>query len=141
DSDILEEAAKFRALRRIWTRRAQERYALREDEVVVPSVQTYTAGWTLTAQEPLNNIVRITMQVIASVLGGVDYVATCSYDEAIATPTVEALRVALRTQQIVAYESGLARVADPLGGSYYIESLTNQIEDAVLARLEENDGL
>jgi methylmalonyl-CoA mutase N-terminal domain/subunit len=103
------------------------RYGLDEGECVMPSIQTYSAGYTLTAQQPMNNIVRIAMQVISSVLGGVDYVATCSYDEAISTPTKQALMMALRTQQIIAYESGLPSVADPLGGSYYVEWLTAEI--------------
>jgi methylmalonyl-CoA mutase N-terminal domain/subunit len=137
DNDVLEEVAKFRALRRIWAARTARRYGLNAEQVSVPSVQIYTAGYTLTAQDPLNNVVRIAMQVMASVMGGVDYVATSSYDEAISTPTLQALRVALHTQQIVAFESGLARVADPLGGSYYVESLTSRIAAAVESLLDE----
>jgi len=137
DSDILEEASKFRALRRCWSERMARRYGLLESEVICPSVQIYTAGYTLTAQEPLNNIVRIALQVAAAALGGVDYVATCSFDEAIATPTMQALEVALRTQQIVAYESGLAAVADPLGGSYYVEWLTTELSRRVQGLLED----
>jgi methylmalonyl-CoA mutase N-terminal domain/subunit len=127
DNEIMEEAAKFRALRQLWAHQLMHRYGLDEGECVMPSIQTYSAGYTLTAQQPMNNIVRIAMQVISSVLGGVDYVATCSYDEAISTPTKQALMMALRTQQIIAYESGLPSVADPLGGSYYVEWLTAEI--------------
>jgi methylmalonyl-CoA mutase, N-terminal domain len=127
DNEIMEEAAKFRALRQLWAHQMTNRYGLDEGECVMPSIQTYSAGYTLTAQQPMNNIVRIAMQVISSVLGGVDYVATCSYDEAISTPTKQALIMALRTQQIIAYESGLPNVADPLGGSYYVEWLTAEI--------------
>ena len=143
DSEILEEAAKFRALRRCWSERMVSRYGMLASEVICPSVQIYTAGYTLTAQEPLNNIVRIALQVAAAALGGVDYVATCSYDEAIATPTMDALDVALATQQIVAYESGLATVSDPLGGSYYVEALTKTLIDRVdrlLGEIYESGG-
>lgn len=128
DNELMEEAAKFRALRRLWARRLANRYAMEPDSVIMPVIQTYSAGYTLTAQQPLNNIVRIAMQVIASVLGGADYIATCSYDEAISTPTIEALTVALRTQQIVAFESGLSKVVDVLGGSYHLEWLTAEVE-------------
>jgi methylmalonyl-CoA mutase N-terminal domain/subunit len=143
DNEILEEAAKFRVLRRLWSRRVASRYLIPVDELTMPHIQTYSAGYTLTAQQPMNNIVRIAMQVVASALGGVDYIATCSYDEAISTPTVEALQVALRTQQIVAYESGLASVVDPLGGSYFVESLTTELEkrsSAVLDDIYEQGG-
>jgi methylmalonyl-CoA mutase, N-terminal domain len=137
DNEILEEAAKFRALRRLCSRRFVARYGLSPDEMTMPHVQTYSGGYTLTAQQPMNNIVRIAMQVVASVLGGVDYIATCSYDEAISTPTVEALQVALRTQQIVAHESGLSKVADPLGGSYFVEWLTDEMERRCAAMVED----
>ena len=128
DNEVMEEAAKFRALRRLWARRVVSRYGVAEEAMVMPVVQTYSAGYTLTAQQPLNNIVRIAMQVIASVMGGADYIATCSYDEAISTPTMEALTVALRTQQIIAFESGLSKVVDVLGGSYHVEWLTTELE-------------
>jgi methylmalonyl-CoA mutase N-terminal domain/subunit len=137
DNEILEEASKFRALRRLWSRRVVERYRIPTDEVTMPHIQTYSAGYTMTAQQPMNNIVRIAMQVVAAALGGVDFIGTCSYDEAISTPTVEALQVALRTQQIVAHESGLATVVDPLGGSYFVESLTTELETRSIAVLDE----
>jgi methylmalonyl-CoA mutase N-terminal domain/subunit len=141
--DIFEEVAKYRAARRIWSDMMRNEYGAQKEESCALNLFVYTLGSALTAQEPLNNIVRVTCEALAAVLGGVQTLATSSYDEALGLPSEEAVRVALRTQQILAYESGAARTADPLGGSYFVESLTDRIEAAVheyMARIEEQGG-
>ncbi|MBP2650464.1 MAG: scpA 1 [Firmicutes bacterium] len=127
-NNVLEEVAKFRASRRVWAKVMKERFGACNPKSLMLRVHTQTAGSMLTAQQPENNIVRVALQTVAAVLGGTQSLHTNSKDEALALPTEDAVRVALRTQQIVAYESGLADVVDPLAGSYYIEALTNKIE-------------
>lgn len=127
-NNVLEEVAKFRASRRVWAKVMKERFGAKNPKSWMLRVHTQTAGSTLTAQQPDNNVVRVTLQTAAAVLGGTQSLHTNSKDEALALPTEDSVRVALRTQQIVAYESGLADTVDPLAGSYYIEALTNKIE-------------
>jgi methylmalonyl-CoA mutase N-terminal domain/subunit len=127
-SNFLEEVAKFRAARRMWARIMREHFKARNPKSWMLRFHTQTAGSTLTAQQPENNIVRTAIQAMAAVLGGTQSLHTNSYDEALALPTEQAARIALRTQQIIAYESGAPQTIDPLAGSYYIESLTNEIE-------------
>jgi methylmalonyl-CoA mutase N-terminal domain/subunit len=129
--DIFEEASKFRATRRIWARLLHERYGIPKDIAGVNMV-SYTLGGQLPAQEPLNNAVRVAYQALAAVLGGVQTLATSSYDEALGLPTPEAVHLALRTQQILGYESGATKVVDPLAGSYYVEDLTDRLETEAL---------
>ncbi|KJS15485.1 MAG: methylmalonyl-CoA mutase [Peptococcaceae bacterium BRH_c4b] len=139
--DFIEEIAKFRAVRRIWARLMKERYQAGHPESMKLSIFAYTCGGTLTAQQPLNNIVRVTIEALGAVLGGVQTLATSSYDEAFAIPTEEAVTVALRTQQIIAYESGAANTADPLGGSYVLEQLTKEIEKRVFEEISKIDNM
>jgi len=127
-SDFLEEVAKFRAARRMWARIMREFFKAKNPKSWMLRFHTQTAGSTLTAQQPENNIVRTALQAMAAVLGGTQSLHTNSYDEALALPTESAARIALRTQQIVAYESGVPQTIDPLAGSYYIETLTNEVE-------------
>ena len=127
-SNFLEEVAKFRAARRMWARIMREDFKARNPKSWMLRFHTQTAGSTLTAQQPENNIVRTAIQAMAAVLGGTQSLHTNSYDEALALPTEQAARIALRTQQIIAYESGVPQTIDPLAGSYYIEALTNEIE-------------
>ncbi|MFB3093984.1 MAG: methylmalonyl-CoA mutase family protein, partial [Dehalococcoidia bacterium] len=127
-NSFLEEIAKYRALRRIWAKIMRERYSAKDPRSWTLRTHVQTGGATLTAQQPELNIVRATLQALASVVGGVQSLALSCYDEALALPTEEAQRIAVRTQQIIAYESGVTDTADPLGGSYYIESLTNELE-------------
>ena len=127
-NNVLEEVAKFRASRRLWARILKDRFGAKKDKSMKLRVHTQTAGSMLTAQQVDNNIVRVALQTAAAVLGGTQSLHTNSRDEALALPTTESVQIALRTQQIVAYESGLADVVDPLGGSYYVETLTDQIE-------------
>jgi methylmalonyl-CoA mutase N-terminal domain/subunit len=127
-NNVLEEVAKFRASRRVWAKVMKERFGATNPKSWMLRVHTQTAGSMLTAQQPDNNVVRVALQTAAAVLGGTQSLHTNSKDEALALPTEDSVRVALRTQQIVAYESGLADVVDPLGGSYYVEALTNKIE-------------
>jgi methylmalonyl-CoA mutase N-terminal domain/subunit len=127
-NNFLEEVAKFRAARRMWARIMREHFKARNPRSWMLRFHTQTAGSTLTAQQPENNIVRTAIQAMAAVLGGTQSLHTNSYDEALALPTEQAARIALRTQQIIAYESGAAQTIDPLAGSYYIETLTNEIE-------------
>jgi methylmalonyl-CoA mutase N-terminal domain/subunit len=126
-SDLFEEAAKFRAARRLWARVMRERFQA-DDATCRLRFHTQTGGVTLQAQQPLNNVVRVTVQGLAAVLGGTQSLHTNGYDEALALPTEEAATLALRTQQIIAYESGVTRTVDPLAGSFYVESLTERIE-------------
>jgi methylmalonyl-CoA mutase N-terminal domain/subunit len=127
-NNFLEEVAKFRAARRMWARIMREHFKARNPKSWMLRFHTQTAGSTLTAQQPENNIVRTAIQALAAVMGGTQSLHTNSYDEALALPTEQAARIALRTQQVIAYESGAAQTIDPLAGSYYIESLTNEIE-------------
>ncbi len=136
-NSIFEEVAKFRAGRRIWANVLAERYGAESDASRRMKFHTQTAGQSLTAQQPLNNVVRTTIQALAAVLGGTQSLHTNSYDEALALPSEEAVRVALRTQQIIAEESGAADIVDPMGGSFAIESLTDEMEAEVMAYLEE----
>ena len=136
-NSIFEEVAKFRAARRIYARVMDEWYDAERPESKRLKFHTQTAGQSLTAQQPLNNIVRVTIQALAGVLGGTQSLHTNSYDEALALPGEEAVRVALRSQQIIAEESGAADVIDPLGGSFFVESLTDEIEAETMAYLEE----
>jgi methylmalonyl-CoA mutase N-terminal domain/subunit len=141
--DFFEEIAKFRAARRIWAKIIQERYTAKKTESSMLRISAYTGGINLTAQQPLNNIVRVALMALAGVLGGVQNLSTSSYDEALSLPSEEAVTIALRTQQIIAYESGVINTVDPLGGSYYIEHLSSMIENdvtAVLQRVEELGG-
>ncbi len=135
-SDLFEEVAKFRAARRIWARLMRSRYDA-SDASCRLRFHTQTGGVTLTAQQPLNNVVRVTMQALAATLGGTQSLHTNGYDEALALPTADAATLALRTQQIVAYESGVANTVDPLAGSYFMESLTSELERRVMRLLAE----
>ncbi len=141
-NNFLEEVAKFRAARRIWARIMKETFKAKNPLSWKFRFHTQTSGVTLIAQEPENNVVRVTLQALAAVLGGTQSLHTNSRDEAMALPSQESVRIALRTQQILAFESGVADTVDPLGGSYYLESLTNQIEDNVNTYLQtiENMG-
>ncbi|HEV8597982.1 MAG TPA: methylmalonyl-CoA mutase family protein [Gemmatimonadales bacterium] len=139
-NDLFEEAAKFRAARRLWARVARERFGA-DDATCKLRFHTQTGGVTLAAQQPLNNVVRVAVQGLAATLGGTQSLHTNGYDEALALPSEEAATLALRTQQILAYESGLSRTVDPLAGSYYVESLTDRIERDALALLQEVDAL
>ncbi|WP_213698447.1 methylmalonyl-CoA mutase family protein [Acetomicrobium sp.] len=127
-NDFLEEIAKFRAARRLWAKIMRERFGVTNPNAQKLRFHTQTAGCTLTAQQPENNIIRVTIQALAAVLGGTQSLHTNSFDEALALPTEESVRIALRTQQIIAYESGVTNTVDPLAGSYYLEWLTNEIE-------------
>ena len=140
-NNFLEEVAKFRAARRMWARIMREHFKAKSPRSWMLRFHTQTAGSTLTAQQPENNIVRTALQALAAVLGGTQSLHTNSYDEALALPTEAAARIALRTQQIVAYESGVPQTIDPLAGSYYIETLTNEIETRANAYLEKIDTL
>src|SRR6202453_2271892 len=140
-NNFLEEVAKFRAARRMWARIMREHFKARNPKSWMLRFHTQTAGSTLTAQQPENNIVRTAIQALAAVLGGTQSLHTNSYDEALALPTEQAARIALRTQQIVAYESGVPQTVDPLAGSYYIETLTNEIEQRASEYLDKIDAL
>jgi methylmalonyl-CoA mutase, N-terminal domain len=126
--DFFEEIAKYRAARRIWARELRQTFGAKNERSWLMRFHTQTAGVSLTAQQPLNNIVRTTIEALAGVLGGTQSLHTNSYDEALALPTEEAVRIALRTQQVIAHESGVANTADPLGGSYFVEALTDEME-------------
>lgn len=140
-SDLFEEIAKFRAARRLWTRLMEERFLARKPTSQMLRFHAQTAGYTLTAQQVENNIVRVTLQALGAVLGGTQSLHTNSRDEALALPTEDSVRVALRTQQIIAHESGVCNTVDPLAGSYYIEDLTDRIEREALALIEEIDQM
>ena len=136
-NSVFEEVAKFRASRRIYSRLMEDWYGAEKDESKRLKFHTQTAGQSLTAQQPMNNIVRVTLQALAGVLGGTQSLHTNSYDEALALPSEEAVRVALRTQQIIAEESGVADIVDPLGGSFAVEKLTDEMEEEILEYIEE----
>jgi methylmalonyl-CoA mutase N-terminal domain/subunit len=139
-NDLFEEAAKFRAARRLWAKLARERFNA-DDQTCRLRFHTQTGGVTLQAQQPLNNVVRVTVQALAATLGGTQSLHTNGYDEALALPTAEAATLALRTQQILGFESGLSSTVDPLAGSWYVESLTDRIEAEALAIVKEVDQL
>jgi methylmalonyl-CoA mutase N-terminal domain/subunit len=140
-NNLLEEVAKFRAARRIWARVMKERFGAKDPKSQMLRFHTQTAGCTLTAQQPDNNIMRVTIQALAAVLGGTQSLHTNSRDEALALPTEDSVRIALRTQQVIAYESGAADSIDPLAGSFLVESLTDQIEKAALEYIDKIDSL
>jgi len=140
-NNIFEEAAKFRAARRIWAKIMKERFHAQNPQSMMLRFHTQTAGSTLTAQQPHNNVVRVTLQALAAALGGTQSLHTNSFDEAVSLPTEHAATLALRTQQIIAYESGAADVVDPLGGSYYVESLTDRLEAEARKLMEEVEHL
>jgi len=139
-SDFLEEIAKFRAARRLWSRLVQERFGAQNPRSCMLRFHTQTAGSSLTAQQPEINVVRVTLQALAAVLGGTQSLHTNSRDEALWLPTEESVRIALRTQQIIAHESGVANIVDPLAGSYAIEHLTDEIEQRAMAYIERIDA-
>ncbi len=134
--DFLEEIAKFRAARRLWARICKEKFGARDPKSMMLRFHTQTAGVSLTAQQPQNNIVRTAIEALAAVLGGTQSLHTNSYDEALALPTEESVQVALRTQQIIAHESGVTNTIDPVAGSYYIENLTDEIETRAMKYID-----
>lgn len=140
-NDLFEEVAKFRAARRLWAKIMKERFDAKDDRSMMLRFHTQTAGSTLTAQQIDNNIVRVTLQALAAVLGGTQSLHTNSRDEALALPTEESARIALRTQQIIAYESGVTNTIDPLAGSYFVEALTDQIEKEAEEYISKIDAL
>jgi methylmalonyl-CoA mutase N-terminal domain/subunit len=140
-NNLFEEVAKFRVARRLWAKIMSQRFDAKDPRSCMLRFHTQTAGSTLTAQQPENNIIRTTLQALAAVLGGTQSLHTNSWDEALALPSEGAVQVALRTQQIIAYESGVADSVDPLGGSYFVESLTNAIEEEANRYLDEIDKL
>ncbi|ADT84267.1 acyl-CoA mutase large subunit family protein [Thermococcus barophilus] len=135
-NNFLEEIAKFRAARRLWAKIMKEKFGAKNPKSMLLRFHTQTAGSTLTAQQPENNIIRVTIQALAAVLGGTQSLHTNSYDEALSLPTEKSVRIALRTQQIIAYESGVVDTIDPLGGAYYIEWLTDHIEEEAMKYIE-----
>jgi len=140
-TNLLEEVAKFRATRRMWAKIMKERFGAKNPRSMTLRYHVQTDGFTLTERQPLNNIVRVTLQALAAVLGSCQSLHTNSFDEALALPSEEAVQVALRTQQILAHESGVADTIDPLSGSYYIEWLTNQIENEAMRYIDEIDKI
>ena len=142
--DFFEEIAKYRAARRIWARELRDTYGAKNPRSWLMRFHTQTAGVSLTAQQPLNNIVRTAIEALAGVLGGTQSLHTNSYDEALALPTEDAVRIALRTQQIIAHETGVTNTTDPLGGSYFVEALTDQMEEQAyeyFAKIDELGGM
>jgi methylmalonyl-CoA mutase, N-terminal domain len=139
--DFFEEIAKYRAARRIWARELKETYGARDERSLLMRFHTQTAGVSLTAQQPLNNVVRTATEALSAVLGGTQSLHTNSFDEALALPTEEAVRVALRTQQIIAHETGATNTIDPLGGSYFVEALTDRMEEAAYGYFGKIDEL
>jgi methylmalonyl-CoA mutase N-terminal domain/subunit len=141
--DFFEEVAKFRAARRLWARIMKERFGATSPKSLMLRFHTQTAGCTLTAQQPQNNVMRVTLQALSAILGGTQSLHTNSMDEAFSLPSESAVRTALRTQQVIAYESGVADTVDPLGGAYFLEHLTDEIEKratAYLDRIDEDGG-
>jgi methylmalonyl-CoA mutase N-terminal domain/subunit len=138
--DLFEEVAKFRAARRIWARLMSERYGAKDPRSLLFRFGVVCGGSSLTAAQPLNNIVRVGIENLAAVLGGAQSIFTCAYDEAFQIPTEQSAEIALRTQQIIAHESGVANTVDPLGGSYYVEYLTDRMEEEILSVMEEIDA-
>jgi methylmalonyl-CoA mutase N-terminal domain/subunit len=139
--NFFEEIAKFRAARRMWARMMTERFDAKDPKSTMLRFHTQTGGATLTAQQPENNIVRTALEAMAAVLGGTQSLHTNSFDEALALPTERAVKIALRTQQVIGYETGIASVADPLGGSYYVESLTDELERLAQDYLDRIDAM
>ncbi|HEX6458717.1 MAG TPA: methylmalonyl-CoA mutase family protein [Thermoleophilaceae bacterium] len=142
--DFFEEIAKYRAARRIWANELKHTYGAKQERSLLMRFHTQTAGVSLTAQQPLNNIIRTAIEALAGVLGGTQSLHTNSYDEALALPTQEAVRIALRTQQIIAHETGVTNTIDPLGGAYFVEALTDRMEEAAYAyfrRIDELGGM
>ncbi len=143
-NDFFEEIAKLRAARRIWARRMREHYGAKDPKSWMLRFHSQTAGVTLTAQQPMNNVVRVAYQALAAALGGTQSLHTNSMDETLALPTEQSVQVALRTQQVLAYETGVPNVSDPLGGSWYVEALTDRLErdaEALFAQIEEQGGV
>jgi len=140
-NDLFEEVAKFRAARRLWARIMKEKFGAKNPKSLMLRFHTQTAGSTLTAQQPDNNIIRVTIQALAAVLGGTQSLHTNSRDEALALPTEDSVRIALRTQQIIAHESGVTETVDPLAGSYYVEYLTNTIEQKAYEYIDKIEKL
>jgi methylmalonyl-CoA mutase, N-terminal domain len=142
--DFFEEIAKYRAARRIWARELRDTYGARDERSLLMRCHSQTAGVSLTAQQPLVNVVRTATEALSAVLGGTQSLHTNSYDEALALPTEEAVRLALRTQQVIAHETGAANTIDPLGGSYFVEALTDRMEEAAydyFAKIDELGGM
>jgi methylmalonyl-CoA mutase N-terminal domain/subunit len=142
--DFFEEIAKLRAARRIWARELRDTFGARNERSLLMRTHVQTAGVSLTAQQPLNNVIRTTIEALAGVLGGTQSLHTNSYDEALALPSEDAVRIALRTQQVLAHETGVANTPDPLGGSYFVEALTDELERqayAYFARIDELGGM
>ena len=140
-NDFFEEIAKYRAARKIWYRLMKDRFGAKNQRTWLMRFHTQTAGVSLTAQQPMNNVARVALQALAAVLGGTQSLHTDSYDEALALPTEEAVRIALRTQQIIAYESGVAQTVDPLGGSYFVERLTLDMENGAFDYFDKLDAM
>lgn len=143
-TDFFEEIAKYRAARRIWARRMKEKYGAKKEESLLLRFHTQTAGCSLTAQQPENNIIRTAYQAMAAVLGGTQSLHTNSMDEVLALPSEKAVQIALRTQQVLAYETGVVNTIDPLAGSYFVEALTNQMEEGAeeyFRKIEERGGV
>src|SRR5699024_9871243 len=140
-NNFFEEIAKFRAARRIWAKIMKDDFKAENPKSWKMRFHTQTGGSTLTAQQPDNNVVRVTLQALAAVMGGTQSLHTNSRDEALSLPTEESARIALRTQQIIAHESGVADTVDPLGGSYYVETLTDQLEAEIQAYLDQIDEI
>src|SRR6202044_42877 len=143
-NDFFEEIAKYRAARKVWGQVMKTRFGAKNQRTWLMRYHTQTAGVSLPAQQPMNNIARVALQALAAVLGGTQSLHTDSYDEALALPTEEAARIALRTQQIIAYESGVAQTVDPLGGSYFVEKLTLDMENGAFDyfnKLDEMGGM
>jgi methylmalonyl-CoA mutase N-terminal domain/subunit len=140
-NDFFEELAKFRAARRLWAKLMKERFHAKSPRSMWMRMHVQTSGCTLTAQQPLNNITRTTIQALSAVLGGTQSLHTNSFDEALALPSEEAVRVALRTQQIIAHESGVTSTVDPMGGSYYVEALTNEMEEKAMEYIRKIDSM
>jgi len=142
-NNVYQEVAKFRAARRMWSEIMRDRFGARDERSLRLRFHTQTGGVTLTAQQPLNNVVRTALEAMSAVLGGTQSLHTNGYDEALGLPTQEAAELALRTQQILAFETGVPEVADPLGGSYYVENLTDRLEEEaqqILAEIDEMGG-
>src|SRR5215213_5593370 len=139
--DFFEEIAKYRAARRVWARELRDTYGARDERSLLMRFHSQTAGVSLTAQQPLNNIVRTATEALSAVLGGTQSLHTNSYDEALALPSEEAVHVALRTQQVIAHETGVTNTIDPLGGSYFVEALTDRLEEAAYAEFRKIDEL
>lgn len=140
-NDLFEEISKFRAARKLWAKIMKERFGAKNPKSLMLRFHTQTAGCTLTAQQPDNNIIRVTLQALAAVLGGTQSLHTNSRDEALSLPSQKSVRIALRTQQVIGYESGVTETVDPLAGSYYIETMTREIEDEVMVYIDKIDKL